>query len=325
MRNLLFGLLSLLLVGPLHAAETVDVREWEVPWEDTRPRDPYVGPDGDVWFVGQKGDYVARLIPESGEFERFDLPEGTGPHNLIVDEAGIVWIAGNRDAYIGRLDPETGDIERIPMPEGVRDPHTLIFAPKDRIFFTAQISNHVGRLERESRTVEVREVPTGSARPYGIRWNDERAWVAEFGTHKLLEIDPDTLALTEHALPDEDSRPRRIGIGSGGAVYYTDYSRGYLGRFDPATGTFEEWACPHEERARPYGMAVDDRGRVWYVEVGVRPNRIVGFDPEQGENAYITEIPSGGGAVRHMFFDSERRAVWFGTDANTVGRFGVPE
>lgn len=325
MRSVLTVLLSLTLIGSAQAAETVDVREWEVPWEDTRPRDPYVGPEGDVWFVGQKDDYVGRLNPESGEFERFDLPDGTGPHNLIVDDAGTVWVAGNRDAYIGRLDPETGDIERIAMPEGVSDPHTMIFAPQNRILFTAQMSNFVGRLDRESETVDVREVPTARARPYGIRRGGDRAWVAELGTNKLLEMDPDTLALTEHVLPNEDSRPRRIGIGRDGAVYYTDFARGYLGRFDPETGAMDEWASPHEERARPYGMAVDHRGRVWYVEVGVQPNRIVGFDPESEENAFVTEIPSGGGAVRHMFFDEERRVVWFGADTNTIGRFEVPD
>ena len=26
------------------------IEEWEVPWERSRPRDPYVAPDGRVWF-----------------------------------------------------------------------------------------------------------------------------------------------------------------------------------------------------------------------------------------------------------------------------------
>ena len=40
------------------------VREWPVPWEKTRPRDPYVAPDGRVWFVGQQGNYIASFDPE---------------------------------------------------------------------------------------------------------------------------------------------------------------------------------------------------------------------------------------------------------------------
>ncbi|HWM29829.1 MAG TPA: lyase, partial [Woeseiaceae bacterium] len=32
------------------ADNRVDIREWLVPWEDSRPRDPYVTEDGRVWF-----------------------------------------------------------------------------------------------------------------------------------------------------------------------------------------------------------------------------------------------------------------------------------
>src|SRR3712207_2388230 len=48
----------------------VEITEWTVPWEKTRPRDPYVAPDGRVWFVGQTGNYIAVLDPKSGEFKR---------------------------------------------------------------------------------------------------------------------------------------------------------------------------------------------------------------------------------------------------------------
>ncbi|MEJ2502180.1 MAG: lyase, partial [Gemmatimonadota bacterium] len=113
----LLGVPLLATPGPARAQTTLDIQEWDVPWPDTRPRDPYVGPDGHVWFVGQRADYAAVLDPETGEFERFDLPEGAGPHNLIVDDDGTVWYAGNRAVHIGKLDPATGEIERIVMPD----------------------------------------------------------------------------------------------------------------------------------------------------------------------------------------------------------------
>jgi streptogramin lyase len=120
-----FLLLSALLVLPAYAGTEID--EWTVPWDNTRPRDPYLAPDGKVWFVGQAGHYVARLDPESGEFRRYDLPDGTGPHTVIVDDRGRPWYAGNRDRHIGLIDPESGAITRIDMPEGAHDPHTMDF------------------------------------------------------------------------------------------------------------------------------------------------------------------------------------------------------
>ena len=105
-------------------------QEWKVPWGAAadRPRDPYVAPDGSVFFVGQQGNYVARLDPRTGEFKRYEVDPGTNPHNLIVDPQGMVWYSGNRNGMIGRLDPRTGAITRYPMPDArVTDPHTLVF------------------------------------------------------------------------------------------------------------------------------------------------------------------------------------------------------
>ena len=134
--------LSMLLFfgsGPEALSATAEIKEWPVPWNNTRPRDPYAASADKVWFVGQGGDYAAYLNPETGEFERFDLESGAGPHNLIVADDGTVWYAGNRAAHIGKLDPESGAIVKFPMPEPVaRDPHTLVFDPAGDIWFTVQ-------------------------------------------------------------------------------------------------------------------------------------------------------------------------------------------
>jgi len=309
------------------AAATVEIDEWDVPWPDTRPRDPYVGPSGDVYFVGQRDDYVARLDPEAGTFERWDLPEGAGPHNLIVDEVGSVWYAGNRAAHIGRLDPETGEIETIPMPDPeARDPHTLVFDAEGDVWFTVQGGNRVGHLEVESREVEILEVPTPGARPYGIAVaGDGDVWFTEFGSYKVGVVDPSTMEIEEIELPRRDARPRRVGITSDGSVWTVDYAGGRLSRIEPETREIREWPMPGGESARPYGMAVDAADRVWFVETGLDPNRFVGFDPETGSFTEPVPIPSGGGTVRHMVHHAPTQTVWFGTDANTIGRARLPE
>ena len=70
-------------------------------------------------------------------------------------------------------------------------------------------------------------------------------------------------------------------------------------------------------------MAVDDKDRLWMVETGSQPNRLVGFDPKTEKFFGITPIPSGGGTVRHMMFDKQSGQIWFGTDNNTIGRAEV--
>ena len=321
-------LLASFCFPPSVIADTVDIREWEVPWSESRPRDPYVEPSGRVWFVGQRGHYVASLDPDSGEFKRYDLDPGTGPHNLIVAGDGLdaaVWYAGNRATHIGRLDPATGKIEKFVMPvEEARDPHTLVFDATGDIWFTVQGGNYVGRLNTMSGEVSLIDVPTRLARPYGIKLNSkDEPWVVEFGSNKLARIDRKGLALEEIELPNSASRPRRLAITSDDSIWYGDYALGRLGRYDPETGAFKEWDLPSGNDSKPYGIAVDKNDRIWVVETGVQPNRFVGFDTASEEFLGGTDIPSGGGTIRHMYYHEPGGAIWFGTDTNYVGRAKV--
>jgi virginiamycin B lyase len=307
-------------------ADTARITEWLVPWENTRPRDPFVAPDGRVWFCGQAGGYVAVFDPTDESFRRYDLGEGAGPHNLIVDRDGFVWYAGNLRGHIGRLDPETGAIEKFAMPDpAVRDPHTLVFDARGDIWFTAQFSNYIGHLDTSSGEIRLVEVPTGAARPYGIVLDSNgRPWIALFGTNMLATVDPTTFRLREIALPRSEARPRRLQITGDNAVWYVDYAGGFVGRFDPTSGRTEEWQLPAGGRARPYGMAVDRFDRLWFVDGGARPNQFIGFDTVSRAFLGSASVPSGGGTVRHMYYDAETNSVWFGTDTNNLGKALLP-
>ena len=312
-------------LAPATAQAPTAAREWEVPWERSRPRDPYVAPDGTVWFVGQVGNYIANLDPRTGVFKRFEIDSGTHPHNQIVDRRGMVWYAGNQNGMIGKLDPATGAITRYRMPDAaVRDPHTLVFDGKENIWFTAQQAGHVGRLATATGKIDLIRVEGERTRPYGIVIDSKgRPWFCEFGTNKLAMIDPVTLKLTEYSLP-EGARPRRIAITSDDAIWYVDYARGFLGRLDPATRKVDEWASPAGARALPYAMTVDDQDRLWYVETGPRPNRMVAFDSKTRK--FTVQQDVGGAAantIRHMVFHAPTRSIWYGSDLNAIGRVPV--
>lgn len=326
---LLLPMISLALPAQAPLPQPVD--EWEVPWGQSRPRDPFVAPDGSVFFVGQVGNYVARLDPKTSTFKRFEIDPGTNPHNLIVDPRGMVWYAGNRNGMIGRLDPKDGSITRYPMPDSsVRDPHTLVFDAAGDIWFTAQQAGFVGRLATRTGKIDLIKLDrlgTGrSPLPYGIVIDVKGApWFCEFGTNQLVTINPRTLALKRYALPHERARPRRIATTTDGAIWYVDYARGFLGRLDPATGDVKEWASPSGGVSLPYGMAVDDADRLWYVETGVQPNRLVAFDPKRSAFVYGQDVgdPSAN-TIRHMYFNPLTRELWYGADQNRIGRAKIP-
>ncbi len=307
-------------------AQSVEIKEWDVPWERTFTRDPYVAPDGRVWICGMNGNYVTVMDTTTGEFKRYDLPSPANPHNLIVDKQGFVWYAGNRGAHIGRLDPASGQITQYPMPDSAaRDPHTLMWDPAGDIWFTVQGGNFVGKLTVATGAVRLIAVPTPNARPYGIVVEPSgRPWIALFGTNKLATVDPKSFELREIALPRAEARVRRLELTSDGRVWYADWAAGYLGVYHPPTQAFDEWRAPSAERSRPYALSVDARDRLWLVETGIQPNQMVGFDPATKQFFGATAIPSGAGTVRHMVYDPKVHAIWFGTDANTLGRARLP-
>lgn len=306
--------------------DQVTLTEWVVPYPDSRPRDPFAASVDKIWFVGQRGGYLAFFNPGTEEFTQIALADGSGPHNIIADNEGNAWFAGNLNSYIGlvRANGEFVSIE-MPTPEA-RDPHTLTEDGKGNIWFTVQGGNFVGRLNKTTFNIDLVPVPTELARPYGITVDSNGApWVALFGTNKIATLDPETLLLKEITLPREKSRPRRIEAASDDTLWYVDYAAGYLGHYDPDDEEFEEWQMPSGSSAQPYGMAIDNKDRVWFVEVGPSPNNFVGFDLEREEFFSSTEIESGGGAVRHMMYHEPTNTIWFGTDANTLGRAELPD
>jgi virginiamycin B lyase len=322
MNRLIAGFLPFVLAL---AGAAPEVREWTVPWAGTRPRDPYVDQTGRVWFVGQAGNYVAYLEPKSGKFERYEIEAGTHPHNLVVAPDGMVWFTGNRNGRLVRLDPATGKLTDFPMPDpDVDDPHTMVLDRSGNAWFTAQNSDVVGRLD--ARTGKIRLWPTGgSSRPYGIEMDGAgRPWFVLFGTNVMGTIDPGTMEMRRYALP-EGARPRRLVV-TADAIWYGDYARGFLGALNPKTGKVREFALPAGTASLPYAMAGDDKGRIWLAETGVRPNRLVAFDPRAEKFSELVDTEGGEepNTVRHMVFHEPTREIWYGTDRNTVGRLRAP-
>lgn len=303
----------------------LEFQEWTVPWQDTRPRDPYMAPDGTVWFVGQVGNYVGKLDPESGEMKKFDIP-GAGPHTVVVSDNGTPWYAGNKDKHIGKMNPENGEVTLFTMPEGIDDPHTMGWTSEGNLWFTAQWSNYIAKLNTETGIVEKVTLPRKNMRPYGLVVGpDDSPWIAFMGDNAIGTVNPETMKLDVIETPTEDSLIRRIGMTSDGRIWWGDNALGHVGVYDPQQQTMQEWSTPGGEGAGIYAMAVDNKDRIWYVETGLQPNRFVGFDSHSEQFISIDAVPSGGITIRHMVFDPDSNAIWFATDANTVGKAVVPD
>ena len=323
--------LSILAFSPAIMAQSpsgesiiVSVEEWEVPFDETRSRDPYVSPvNGKVYFAGQRADYIGHFDPDTGEFGYFDLDEGAGPHTVVVADDGTLWYAGNRDRHIGKMDPDTGEITRYEMDSDyARDPHTFDFDKDGNIWFTAQGGNGVGHFNTTTGETVVIPAITPNSRPYGIKMDrdDHRPWIALVGTNGLATVNPETMEFEEIELPREETRVRRLDVTSDGNVWYADFSAGYIGRYNPTDGSITEWETPNHENARIYAALVDDKDRMWFSDSGTNPVKLYAFDTQSEEFVAEQTIESANGSIRHMMYDVKTRSMWFGTDTGHIGR-----
>ena len=112
----------------------------------------------------------------------------------------------------------------------------------------------------------------------------------------------------QDSLPHADSRPRRISITPDDIIWYTDYARGYLGRFDPLIPASSGNTPRRAGLNRNPTASHSRRERCGTASPGARPNTLVRFDPaREAFQSWI--IPSGGGVVRNMMTDREGNLV----------------
>jgi virginiamycin B lyase len=320
-KSCLFTLAATIAGFATIATLNVQIKEYEVPTEHSRPHDPALAPDGSLWYTGQGANRLGRLDTKSGKFKEYPLKTpASGPHGLVADRDGNIWFTAISGGYVGKLDPNTGAVAEYRPADGTEiDPHTPVFDHNGILWFTNQETNYVGRLDPKTGKMILTKLPTPHAVPYGIVITLTNVpFFCEFGTNKLASIDPNTMKIREYTLPAASARPRRIALAPDGTLYYTDFARGYLGHFDPASGKLlKEWASPGGTDSEPYGIAITNDGEVWYSESGVNPNTLVRFD-SKSEGFSTKPIPSGGGVVRNMVATPDRRLYLACSGVNKV-------
>jgi len=87
----------------------------------------------------------------------------------------------------------------------------------------------------------------------------------------------------------------------------------------------EEIPLPAGPGSLLYGMATDDKDRIWVAQnVPNQGTTLVGYDPRT--KRFFGEAKVGRAAnntIRHMYFDRRRGMLWFGTDQGAIGRAEV--
>lgn len=269
-------LVAALTCGAVPAAAEVEVREFNLP-AGAYPHDVAPGPDGIVWYAGQKKGVLGRLDPATGKVEHIPLGDGSAPHGVIVGPDGAPWLTdGGRNAIV-RVDPLTREVNRFPLPEGrgYVNLNTATFDHRGIVWFTGQ-NGIYGRLDPKTGDVKVFDAPRGRG-PYGIATTTDGAvYYASLAGSYIAKIDLDTAQATVIQPPTPNQGARRVWSDSKGQVWVSEFNSGNVSRFDPKSNTWRTWKLPGD-RPRTYAVYVDEKDIVWLSDWGA--NAMVRFDP----------------------------------------------
>lgn len=285
----------------------------------SRPHDVAPAPDGTVWYTAQRTGMLGRLDPATGQTEEVALGAGSAPHGVIVGPDGAAWVTdGGLDAIV-RVDPSTLGVDVYPIGRSNARLNTAAFDDEGLLWFTGQAGIY-GRFDPSTGTMDVFDAPGGPG-PYGIvSTPDGDVYYASLAGSHIAHIDTATGGVTRIDPPTDDQGARRVWSDSGGVIWVAEWNAGQLGRYDPASGTWEEWRLPGDAPAA-YAVYVDETDTVWITDFG-GDHALVRFDP-RSESFDRFSLPVPGGAVRQLL--GRPGEVWgalSAADALVVLRYG---
>jgi len=125
------------------------------------------------------------------------------------------------------------------------------------------------------------------------------------------------VTIHEWEVPTKGAHPHDPAVGGDGALWFTEQLQNKLGRVDPKTGIFKEYALKIEDSG-PHGLVADSSGNIWFTGNG--KGYIGKLDPRTGT---ITEykMPDPRAEDPHTAVFDSRGLMWFTVQVgNMVGR-----
>jgi streptogramin lyase/plastocyanin len=220
---------------------TKQTREYKIEGENSWPFNIALGPNGEIWFTQRASGRIGLLNPATGATTHYDIQTpNCGPAGLAVDpRTGEVWFTESYADRIGRLNPATGEIKEYSMGEkstGLVSGPAGLAVDKDGGVWFAKLEGKIGYLAPGAETIKLLDVPADSKRPAGITVSPSGdVWLVALDGNLLLRYRPAAGEFTQYPLP--------------------------TGEPDNQPGT-----PPFAKTSRPFGIAVDSQGNVWFSE-----------------------------------------------------------
>lgn len=253
-----------------------DIAVFEVP-AGSRPHDVAPGPQGQIWYTGQRRGTLGIIDIATGEVREIPLGEGSAPHGVIQGPDGKAYITDSGQNAIVRYDPASGalDVWKLPEDSDYTNLNTGAFDGDGVHWFTGQ-NGFYGRVDPADGIVTVFKDPNGRG-PYGIAGTpDGEIYYSSLAGSHLGKVNRADGSVTLIEPPDAGAGLRRVWADSEGDLWVSGWNSGKLYRYHPDSGEWDQWMLPGAG-AKNYAIYVDERDWVWMSDF--TSNNTLVFDP----------------------------------------------
>lgn len=232
----------------------------------SRNMDPIgIAVDGanNAWYVDAPALSIGRVSPNN-EIKTFPLGTPVARlQRLTVAPDGAVWFAEGSAFSVTRL--KDNILERYQLQSARGSPYGVAIAPDGKAWATLQQAGQIVRINPGDGKTDWFWVPTPASAPTDIVVDSNAdVWFLQFRSNKLGRIRNEEI--TEYPIPSESRIAGVAGltVAPDGAIWFALVRDHALGRFKG--GQFKFYNLPRFE-ARPVGVAADNDGNIWYVDL----------------------------------------------------------
>jgi virginiamycin B lyase len=204
--------------------------------------------------------------------------------------------------------PVQASIKMWDVPTLGSRPHDPAASKDGAIWWSAQLANKLGRVDPKTGAIKEYSLKSPHSGPHGLI--EDRAgniWFTGNAIGIIGKLDPRTGLVTEYKLPDPKAKDAHTLIfDHSGILWFTVQQANKVGRLDPRNGEIKLVDMP-SPKSRPYGMAVNSKNVVFFVEFGA--NRIASID---SRTLAITEhtLPNAGARPRRIAITPDDM-IWY--------------
>ena len=173
--------------------------------------------------------------------------------------------------------PTRAEIKLFAVPTPGSRPHDPLATTDGAIWYTGQMTNKLGRIDPRTGQATEYALKVPHSGPHGLTEDREgNIWFTGNNAGLIGKLDPKTGNVTEYKMPDPSAKDTHtLLFDRDGILWFTVQQANKIGRLDPKTGEVK-LVTPPTPKARPYGMALNSKNVVHFVEFGT--NKVATID-----------------------------------------------